>query len=376
MYNKLQLSRVINVMTTHLLKELPPSTKVLETTKILKASISANKWLAELKGVSKTIPNQNILINALVLQEAKDSSEIENIITTHDEMYKAELDTELVVSPAAKEVQSYAQALLAGFNQVKKNKLLTCNHIIKIQQILEGNDAGFRKLPGTDLKNSVTGKTVYTPPQDHKTIVRLMNNLESYINDETLSPETDPLIKMAVIHHQFESIHPFYDGNGRTGRIINILYLVLNNLLDIPILYLSQYIIETKSDYYKLLQTVRDKNEWEEWILYILKGVETTSEQTIFIIEKIKELMQKYKQDIRKNFRFYSQDLLNNLFRHPYTKIEFFVNDLSITRGTAKKYLDQLTDAGYLEKHKIWRTNYYINKQLFRLLSTPPRNNA
>ena len=373
MYTNPQKTKRDTKMTKYLLKELPPPSDDLETKAILKASISANKYLAELKGVSETIPNQSILINALVLQEAKDSSEIENIITTHDEMYKAELDTNLVGSSAAKEVQSYAQALLAGFEQVKVNHLLTCNHILTIQKILEGNDAGFRKQSGTELKNEATGEIVYTPPQDHQTVIRLMNNLEKYINDQTFSPDIDPLVKMAIIHHQFESIHPFYDGNGRTGRIINILYLVLNGLLDIPILYLSQYVIETKSNYYKLLQAVRDTNHWEAWVLYMLKGIEVTSRQTILIIQEIKKLMQEYKQGIRKNFRFYSQDLLNNLFRHPYTKIELLERDLSIGRITATKYLDQLTEAGYLEKQKIWRTNYYVNRRLFNLLSTPPK---
>ena len=358
-------------MINYLPQELPPLME-LETKKILKSTTSANRYLAELKGVSETIPNQSILINTLALQEAKDSSEIENIITTHDEMYKAELYAELVTSSAAKEVQSYAQALRTGFDLVRKTRILTCNHILAIQEILERNDAGFRKLPGTDLKNRATGETVYVPPQDHQTIVSLMRNLENYINDETLS-DVDPLVKMAVIHHQFESIHPFYDGNGRTGRIINILYLVSQGLLDIPILYLSQYIIETKSDYYRLLQLVRDTNNWGEWILYMLKGVEITSRQTILIIQKIKELMQKYKNDIRKNFKFYSQDLLNNLFRHPYTKIDFLERDLKVSRLTASKYLEQLAGAGYLEKRKVWRSNYYINRPLFDLLSHPPK---
>ncbi len=360
-------------MKQYSLKELPPPSDRLETTDILKIAISANKYLAELKGVSETIPNQSILINTLVLQEAKDSSEIENIITTHDEMYKAEIDSNSLSSSAAKEVQRYAQALIVGFEQVKEKQILTSNQIIKIQEILEGNNAGFRKLPGTDLKNAATGEIIYTPPQDYEVITKFMKNLENYINDESLSPDIDPLIKMAIIHHQFESIHPFYDGNGRTGRIINILYLVLNGLLDIPILYLSQYIIETKAQYYELLQAVRDKNDWESWILYILKGVEITAQQTIWLIHQIKKLMLDYKQSIRKSFNFYSQDLLNNLFRHPYTKIDFLVNDLKISRITAMKYLDQLSSAGYLEKHKLWRSNYYINKPLFNLLSTPKK---
>ncbi len=357
-------------MTKYSPNELPLLLE-LETKQVLKFATAANRYLAELKGISETIPNQSILINTLSLQEAKDSSEIENIITTHDEMYKAELYSNHVSSSTVKEVQNYAEALRTGFGLVTKDHLLTCNHILSIQEILEKNDAGFRKLPGTDLKNHATGKTVYVPPQDNETILKLMQNLENYINDDTLS-DVDPLIKMAIIHHQFESIHPFYDGNGRTGRIINILYLVLKNLINIPILYLSKYFIETKSDYYRLLQSVRDTNNWEDWILYVLKGIEITSRQTILIIQKIKELMQKYKQDIRKNFKFYSQDLLNNLFRHPYTKIEFIERDLKVSRLTATKYLDQLAEAGYLVKHKIWRRNYYINQPLFNLLSNPP----
>lgn len=353
--------------TNNPLEELPPTVE-LETKQVLKSATAAHRYLAELKGISGTIPNQAILINTLALEEAKDSSEIENIITTHDEIYKATLDPNLISSTATKEVQNYVRALHHGFDLVKRDQLLTCKHILAIQEILEGNNAGFRKLPGTGLKNLATGETVYTPPQDHKTIVQLMRNLEHYLNDDTLS-DLDPLVKMAVIHFQFESIHPFYDGNGRTGRIINILYLVLKEMLDIPVLYLSRYIIETKADYYRLLQSVRNTGNWEEWILYILNGINITSRQTILTVQDIKELMQKYKQNIRTEFRFYSQDLLNNLFRHPYTKIEFLEKDLQITRLTATKYLDQLAEAGYLEKQKIWRSNYYVNRPLFNLLS-------
>jgi Fic family protein len=349
-----------------------PQNLELETKKALKQAATAHRYLAELKGISGTIPNEAILINCLALQEAKDSSAIENIITTHDEMYKAELGSNIVSTSEAKEVQRYVDALKVGFEFVKKEQILTSKHILAIQEILEGNSAGFRKLPGTGLKNLATGEIVYTPPQDHETIVKLMANLIDYINDDNLA-DIDPLIKMAVIHFQFESIHPFYDGNGRTGRIINILYLVLKELLDIPVLYLSQYIIETKSEYYRLLQSVRDKNHWEEWILYILKGIEITSRQTILIIQRIKELMQKYKHDIRTNFKFYNQDLLNNLFQHPYTKIEFLERDLKINRLTAAKRLDEMTEKGYLEKHKIGRSNYFINRPLFDLLSNPPK---
>lgn len=349
------------------LAKLPPVSE-FETGSVLKAVIRASRWLAELKGLSATIPNQSILINSLVLQEAKDSSEIESIITTHDEMYMAELGVNFINSPAAKEVQDYASALRVGFDLVKKDQLLTCNHILIIQKTLEKNEAGFRKQAGTNLKNQSTEEVIYIPPQNLQTIIELMTNLENYINDDGLS-DVDPLIKMAIIHHQFESIHPFYDGNGRTGRIINILYLVLKGLLDIPILYMSQYIIETKSMYYRLLQSVRDTNNWEEWILYILDGVELTALRACLTVQKIKNLMQEYKYGIRENFAFYSQDLLNNLFCHPYTKIDFVERELKISRMTATKYLDQLVSAGYLEKRKIWRHSYYINRRLFDLLS-------
>ena len=266
-------------------------------------------------------------------------------------------------------MQNYAEALIKGWELVRNKKILTNNHVIEIQEVLEKNNAGFRKLPGTALKNQRTGDVVYTPPQDYKTIVNLMKNLEKYINDEELNNGVDPLIKMAIIHHQFESIHPFYDGNGRTGRIINILFLVLNDLLDIPILYLSKYIIDTKDDYYNLLNITRNDTSWEPWILYMLKGVEVTAQNTIVMIQEIKNLMQQFKDNIRNNFSFYSQDLLNNLFMHPYTKIDFLAKDLKVSRLTATKYLEKLVNAGYLEKQKLWRSNYYINKPLFNLLS-------
>jgi Fic family protein len=347
-------------------KELPPKADI-ETKAILKQLASSHRYLAELKGKAATIPNENILINTLALQEAKDSSAIENIITTHDELYKAMLFENLFSNASAKEVSRYVDALKHGFGLVRKNKIISTNHIITIQGILEQNDAGFRRVPGTALINEATGATVYTPPQDYDSIARLMDNLVNFINDETLS-NVDPLIKMALLHFQFETIHPFYDGNGRTGRILNILYLVQQELLDLPILYLSRFIIQRKGDYYRLLQEVRDNDNWEEWILYMLEGVEQTAKQTIQIIEEIRVLMQDYKHRIRNEHpKMYSQDLLNNLFKHPYTKIEFLTDDLQITRKTATKYLDILVEKGYLEKHRIGKSNFYINKPLYQL---------
>lgn len=351
--------------SNYTLKMLPPE-KELETKAILKQLSASHRYLAELKGVAKTIPNEEILIYTLPLLEAKDSSAIENIITTHDEIYKDNLFESFISNPATKEIHKYAQALREGFHFLVEKQLITEELILNIQRTIVGNDAGFRKLPGTELKNMNTGETVYIPPQSNDDIVALMQNIIAYINDDSMH-RIDPLIKMAIIHFQFESIHPFYDGNGRTGRIINILYLVLKELLDLPILYLSSYIIKTKSDYYRLLQEVRDNESWEEWILYMLKGVEVTSYNTIQLIEKIRQLMQDYKHRIRKQYKFYSQDLLNNLFKHPYTKIEFLQKDLNIHRQTATNYLDQLVEGGFLKMDKIGRSNYYINEPLFLL---------
>jgi Fic family protein len=344
----------------------------VETKAVLKQAAKAHRRLAELKGVALTIPNEQILISTLTLQEAKDSSAIENIITTHDEIFKAELYIENLRSPAAKEVQSYANALRKGFGLVRINKILTNSFILQIQEELEQNKAGFRKLPGTALKNQQTGETVYMPPQDPEEILGLMQNLEAFINDDEMS-DLDPLIKLAIIHHQFESIHPFYDGNGRTGRIINILYLVTKDLLDLPVLYLSRFVIENKGEYYRLLQAVRDKNEWEGWLLFMLRGIEQTAIQTISLIENIKILMMDYKKRIRSQFpKIYSQELLNSLFSHPYTKIEFVEESLGITRQTASSYLRELVKADFLTLLKMGRSNFYLNKPLFELFLNVP----
>jgi len=305
-----------------LIEPLPLKSDV-ETRAVLRKTALAHKALAELKGVITSIPNQNILTETLTLREAKESSAVENIISTFAEVYQSSLFTNQFASPAAKEVHQYAKALKAGFQLVKKNGLLTNNLILQIQEQLEGNKAGFRKLPGTKLLNDKTGEIVYTPPQDYDTIVSLMNNLEIFMNDDAMM-DADPLVKMAIMHHQFESIHPFYDGNGRTGRIINILFLIQKNLLDLPVLYLSRYIIQHKNDYYRLLQKVRQTGEWEEWIIYMLDGIEQTANESIVLISHIKKLMQEYKQTIRTQLpKLYSQDLLNNLFKYPYTKIEY-----------------------------------------------------
>lgn len=261
----------------------------IESKAVLKATAKAHQALGELKGLAVTIPNQYILIGTLSLQEAKESSEIENIITTQDDIYLSNYEAKVFISHNAKEVHNYAQALQTGFNIVKTDKIITNNSIKKIQHILEENDAGFRKQAGTQLKNDQTGKVIYTPPQHPDEILTLMGELEQFINDNDRS-DYDDLVKMALIHHQFESIHPFYDGNGRTGRILNILYLVKQGLLETPILYLSRYINLNKSTYYTLLQSVREDKQWEPWLLYMLTAVKHTAKQTTQLISQIKDL--------------------------------------------------------------------------------------
>src|SRR5436190_8723582 len=347
---------------------LPPK-KEVETKAVLRKAASAHKALAELKGIITSIPNQNILIETLTLREARESSAVENIISTFDEVYQSNLAAGHYATPEAKEVHLYAQALKKGFKLVNDSGVIKNNQILKIQEIIEGNNAGYRKLPGTRLLNDKTGEVVYTPPQEYSEIIKLMKNLVDFINDDTLM-DADPLIKMAIIHHQFESIHPFYDGNGRTGRIINILYLILKQLLDLPVLYLSRYIIKNKNRYYRLLQEVREKDNWEDWILFMLDATEQTSKESIVLIGQIKNLMFDYKQKLRTNLpKLYSQDLLNNLFMYPYTKIEYLQLDLDISRNTSIRYLEAIAKEKLVVKKKIGRDNYYINQSLFNILA-------
>lgn len=351
------------------MKLLPPEHVNVESTEIMKKLITAHRNLAELKGVSKTIPNQSVLINTLSLQEARDSSEIENIITTRDQMFIARDNIhEQSIKPAAKEVVNYATALKTGFDFYKDKGIITSNMILNIQQIVVGNDAGFRKQPGTVLQNDRTGEIVYTPPEPLE-IDNLVSNLIEIINDDS-KWDADPLVKMATIHFQFESIHPFYDGNGRTGRIINILYLVKEGLLDLPILYLSRFINQNKGKYYEVLQKVRTDCEWEQYISFMLEGIARTAKTTTELVNEIVSSMGKYKHFIRDNFKnMYSQDLINTLFYYPYTKIEHMQKNLNVTYVTARKYLEQLSSAGLLEKVRLGKFNYYVNKSLMSCLT-------
>ena len=345
-----------------------PSSTSLEIKAVWQGLTEAHRHLAELKGLCESLPNRAILLDTLAIQEAKDSSEIENIITTHDELYA--FDQRSSASPAAKEVQNYVAALKVGFSDVVNSGLIRMSTILRVQEQVEQNNAGFRKLPGTVLKNQATGAVVYEPPQDAVLIEKLMAQLVDFIHADD---DCDPLLRMAIAHHQFESIHPFYDGNGRTGRtgrILNLLMLQREGLMDLPVLYLSRYITSTKAQYYQLLQSTRETHDWVEWCVYMLKGVALTAKSEVRLIKQLRELMQTTKHRLRTELpKLYSQELLNNLFRYPYTKIEFIENDLGVSRITAAKHLDALAVAGYVEKKKIGRTNFYINRPLFALLT-------
>ena len=352
-------------MDKNMLKALPPEADI-ETKKILKQLAKTNRSLAELKGFSDTIPNKNILINAILINEAKDSSEIENIVTTHDEIYRA-MSLDSFGDSAAKEVVSYRAALWHGYNLILKNKSITTNMIVEIQSIVEGNSAGIRRLPGTVLRNDKTGEALYTPPSSEVEIRRLLGNLEDYMNEDDM--RIDPLIKLAVIHYQFESIHPFYDGNGRTGRIINMLYLVLKNLIESPILYLSKYINNNKLEYYNLLQEVRTKENWEDWIIYVLKGVEETSRETLEMAKRINHEVQLMTNEIKEKLpKLYSKELIDLLFFEFYTKTRFIQEGLSVTRKTAASYLNTLEKEGILVSEKIGKERIYQNKRLFDIV--------
>ena len=349
------------------LEMLPYKNINLKTNKILEQLTLSSRALAELKGYSNTIPNMHILINAVTINEAKDSSAIENIVTTHDDIYKV-LTESGYKEENAKEVVDYRNAIWLGYEQIKKDGYINTNTITKIQGIIEHNNAGIRKLSGTELKNSITGETIYTPPQSEQEIRTYLKNLEDFMNNN--EDDIDPLIKVCLIHYQFESIHPFYDGNGRTGRILNILYLVLNNLIDSPILYLSKYINKTKQDYYKLFNEVRNNNNFEGWILYILKGIEITSKETITLIEKIQNEMKTYKEEFRNKLpKIYSKELLESLFYEVYTKISYIERACNVTRLTASSYLNQLEEIGLLESEKVGRERLYKNTRLIKLLS-------
>jgi Fic family protein len=346
---------------------LPPEAEI-ETKATLKKAISAGRALAELKGLGETIPNQAILLNSIILQEAKASSEIENIIITNDALFRAFSAKTTQIDPATKEVLRYREALWEGFSGLRDRPLLTTNLFIRIVQTIRANKAGIRNTPGTKVANAATGEVVFTPPEGEEVIQKKLKNLEEYIHAED---KVDPLTKLALIHYQFEAIHPFTDGNGRTGRILNILYLTSKELLDLPVLYLSKYIIERKSDYYRLLRGVTEHKEWEPWILYMLDAVEQTALHTRDKILAIRELMIKTIEFAKANLasRAYSKDLIELLFHQPYTKVQFLVKAGIVERKTADSYLKELEKIGVLQIHKVGKENLYLNTELFEILN-------
>jgi len=348
------------------LPKIPPEID-LETKPVMRKVADARAALAEMKGIGEIIPNQSMLINTLTMREAKDSSEIENIVTTQDDLYIAFATQKKNISSQIKEVLNYREALWYGYNIIRNRGILTTNDITSIQIRITDNDAGIRKQPGTQLKNASTGQIIFTPPEGESLIRSLMKNLEDYINID--NDEIDPLIKMAIIHYQFESIHPYYDGNGRTGRIINILYLVMKGLLNIPILYLSAFIIKEKTEYYQLLQEVREKNKWEDWILYILIGIEKTARQTTETIKRIKDLLEKVIDQVKTDLpSIYSKELIEIIFEQPYCKVSSLVDKGLYERRTAMKYLRALEHNGILKAIPRGNQVLFLNISLYDLL--------
>lgn len=349
--------------------ELPllPPKKDLETKPVLKKTASAARSLASLNGTKDSLPNSAILINTITLQEAKISSEIENVVTTNDALYKALGTDESGLDPQTKEVIAYRDAVWEGFNQLKKRGNLTTNLLVEIGNRIKSTDAGIRKIPGTTLSTS-SDKVLYTPPEGEKIIRDKLANLEKYLNTDN---EVDPLIKMAVQHYQFEAIHPFYDGNGRSGRILCILYLVQSGLLDLPILYLSKFIMENRTKYQKLLLGISKSEKWEPWILFMLEGIEITSNDTRKKIMNIRSLLdqtiEKARNDLPK--RVYSKELIELLFVMPYCRNQAVVDAGIAERQTAALYLDECAKIGILKKQKAGRENIYINVKLYELLS-------
>ena len=342
------------------LPPLPPVSE-MESKAVLKQAIAANRTLANLRGLAAQIPNQAVLINSIVLQEARLSSEIENIVTTNDELYRADADPEGKTDAHTKEVLRYRQALNFGFRELA-SRPLTTNLFIDIVRIIKEVELGVRRVPGTALKNAL-GEVVYTPPEGEAVIRDKLSNLEQFIHAED---GIDPLVKMAVMHYQFEAIHPFEDGNGRTGRILNLLYLVEQQLLDIPVLFLSRYIIANRAEYYGGLRGVTERQDWETWILYMLRAVESTAQQTYDQVTRIRELMEQTRTEVQTLAPgIYSKDLIEVIFRQPYTKIQFLVDAGIAKRQTASTYLQALANLGILRPSKQGREMYYINDALF-----------
>jgi len=343
---------------------LPPKQE-LETTAVLRKTISASRALSKLNGAITNLPNPRLFLDTIHLQEAKASSEIENIITTNDDLYQALVADKKFDNLAAKEVISYKEALWHGLEQLAKKPFITTNLCIEIVQRIKQNTSEIRKTPGTTLSNT-KGETIYTPPSGEEIIRDKLANLEKFINKKD---KLDPLIKMALIHYQFEAIHPFADGNGRTGRILLLLYLKLEKLLDVPAIYLSEYIINNKAAYYNKLRLVTEKEDWESWILYMLDMVEITAQKGLERLGKITSLMERMSNDIRIQLpKAYSRELVEILFRLPYTKRKHLIDEKLGTPKTVGNYLRDLEQAGFLKSVKVGKEKLYLNFQLMEIL--------
>ena len=347
------------------LPPLPPESEI-ETTAILKKTITASRALSELKGAITNLPNPNLFIDTIQLQEAQASSAIENILTTQAELFKLSIAEKKTDNPAIKEVLHYKDALWYGFKTLEQRPILTSNLFIKLVQIIKENSAGIRNMPGTHLNNPATGKVVYTPPEGETVIREKLKNLEQFIHMED---QLDPLVKMAVIHYQFEAIHPFFDGNGRTGRIILLLYLKLCGLLELPALFLSGYIMKTKNIYYTKLRAVTETNDWQSWILYMLEMIERTAKKDRDRIKQVVKFMDEMGSNIQMQLpKVYSKDLMEVLFRLPYTKRQFLASAGLGNLKTVGNYLKLLEESGFLKSEKVGKEKLYLNYQLMEIL--------
>lgn len=358
---------------------LPPKAEI-ETKKVLRKTISAGRALAQLNGTLMNLPNPTLFLDTIYLQEAKASSEVENIITTNDELYKSLVADRKVENSATKEVLSYKEALWLGLDSLKTKPFITTNLCIKIVQCIKQNNASIRNTPGTALTNT-QGEVIYTPPGGEQLIREKLANLEKFINEAPALDEgagkisaeqgrtIDPLIKMALMHYQFEAIHPFADGNGRTGRILLFLYLKLSGLLEIPAIYLSEYIIRNKAAYYTCLRGVTEKYDWENYLLYMLDMVEETSVKGLERLNKITAAMENMALEIKKDLpKIYSKDLIEILFRLPYTKRQHLIDENIGSLKTVGNYLIALEEKGFLTSVKVGKEKLYLNPQLLAVL--------
>ena len=345
---------------------LPPAAE-LESKAVLKQAIASRTAMANLRGAAKLLPNQGVLVQAIGLQEAKLSSEIENIVTTNDDLFRGFANDGEGASPQTKEVLRYKDALWQGHQWVKQGMPLTTRLFETLYQTVKLADDGVRRLPGTKLANPGSGQIVYSPPEGEAVIRDKLANLEQFINGAS---DLDPLVRMAVMHYQFEAIHPFPDGNGRVGRILNILQLQAEGLMDVPILYLSRYIIENKAAYYRGLSDVTENGDWESWVLYMLRGVETMADVTRQRIEAVLALMATASSDAEKVLpKVQVPAILDVVFRHPYCKVRFLEDAGLGSRPTCTKYLRLLVSAGLLREQSVWKQNYFINDAFFEALA-------